>query len=377
MSWRAPFPSTPQYPGASSSGTPYYNPRPPFPANASSSGYPPTAQSAPLAPTVPSTAPPPDAAKEYAIDEPTLRTFRVSRTFSENSRPVNHLDFSPSGEHLLTSADDDVIVQYDCGKGSVQRIINSKKYGADNIMYSHSPSAALHSCTKVDHSIRYLNLPENKYITAFTGHTNKVVQLALSPVDDKFISSSMDRTIRIWDHRVGCAGVLQNLSASPIVAFDPEGLVFAAGASVEHEQRVMLYDMRNYHEGPFNIFRYPEDRDCDWSIMKISPNGRYMLICTNGLNVYVMDSFTGVCLLILKGHTNRGLNLEASFTPDSKYVIIGSSDGKIHIWSLRTGRSVGILQHKQKEPVVRVQFAPSNMLIASAYSKLSLWLPFT
>jgi COMPASS component SWD2 len=67
-------------------------------------------------------------------------------------------------------------------------------------------------------------------------------------VDDQFISSSADKSIRLWDHRVGSTGILPNLDTSPIIAFDPEGLVFAAGCCVEREQRIMLYDVRSYSE---------------------------------------------------------------------------------------------------------------------------------
>ena len=76
-------------------------------------------------------------------------------------------------------------------------------------------------------TIRYLSLHDNKYIRYFSGHTKKlvslnsttictsatiqcctcnisnfrVVTLNMSPIDDTFLSGSMDKTIRLWDLR--------------------------------------------------------------------------------------------------------------------------------------------------------------------------------
>lgn len=47
----------------------------------------------------------------------TIRSFRVAKVFRENSDRINHINFSPNGETLITSSDDDSIVIYDCLEG--------------------------------------------------------------------------------------------------------------------------------------------------------------------------------------------------------------------------------------------------------------------
>ena len=43
----------------------------------------------------------------------------------------------------------------------------------------------------------------------------------------------------------------------------------------------------------------------------------------------------------VKGHLNsKQLPLEASFSPDSQFVISGSSDGRIHIWNSAVDRPI-------------------------------------
>lgn len=79
--------------------------------------------------------------------------------------------------------------------------MNSKKYGVDLIHFAHANKDAIHSSTKVDNTIRYLSLHDNKYLRYFLGHTKKVVTLCMSPLDDMFLSGSLDKTIRLWDLR--------------------------------------------------------------------------------------------------------------------------------------------------------------------------------
>ena len=45
-----------------------------------------------------------------------------------------------------------------------------------------------------------------------------------------------------------------NLAGRPVAAFDPEGLIFAAGISSES---VKLYDLRSFDKGPFSSFKVP------------------------------------------------------------------------------------------------------------------------
>jgi COMPASS component SWD2 len=80
-------------------------------------------------------------------------------------------------------------------------IIFSKKYGCSNARFTHRSSNMIHLSTKSDDSIRYMSLHDNKYLRYFKGHTAKVVSMEMSPLDDTFITSSLDNTTRMWDLR--------------------------------------------------------------------------------------------------------------------------------------------------------------------------------
>ena len=187
---------------------------------------------------------------------------------------------------------------YDCEKGTQTRTVNSKKYGVDLIHFTHGNTTAIHSSTKVDHTIRYLSLHDNKYLRYFPGHTKKVISLNISPIEDTFLSGSMDKTLRLWDLRSpNCQGVM-HLQGRPVAAYDPEGLIFAAGVNSES---IKLYDLRSFDKGPFVTFMLNQEKECDWTGLKFSKDGKTILISTNGSIIRLIDAFHGTPLQTFTG----------------------------------------------------------------------------
>ncbi|XP_035209029.1 WD repeat-containing protein 82-like isoform X2 [Stegodyphus dumicola] len=250
-----------------------------------------------------------------------VQSFRVAKVFSENSDRINSVDFSSDGNTLISSSDDDSIVIYDCEKGTHKRTLHSKKYGADLVRFTHTENSAVHSSTKIDDTIRYLSLHDNKYIRYFSGHSKKVLSLSMSPVDDLLLSGSLDKTVRLWDLRSpNCQGLITQ-SDRPVASFDPEGLIFAVANSTED---VRLYDLRSFDKSRLN---------------------------------------------------SKGIPLEASFSPDSQFIFSGSTDGAIHVWNSDTGLRTALLQCGHSNPVHCVQFNPKYMMLVSASNQMAFWLP--
>lgn len=239
-----------------------------------------------------------DSKVKMKLADQVVRSFRVAKVFRENTDKINAIDFSANGEHLISCSEDDQIVIYDCDKGTQTRTVNSKKYGVDLIHFTHSQNTAIHSSTKVDDAIRYLSLHDNKYLRYFPGHTKKVISLCISPVEDSFLSGSIDKTLRLWDLRSpNCQGVM-HLSGRPIAAYDPEGLIFAAGVNSES---IKLYDLRSFDKGPFVTFKLNQERECEWTGLKFSRDGKTILISTDGQFIRLVDAFHGTPLQTFTG----------------------------------------------------------------------------
>jgi COMPASS component SWD2 len=64
-----------------------------------------------------------------------------------------------------------------------------------------------------------------------------------------------------------------------------------------------------------------------WTKLSFSNDGKYLLVSTNGNVLHVLDAMDAKLVHELKGHVNNlNLDLEASFTPDAKYITGGFVD---------------------------------------------------
>ena len=250
----------------------------------------------------------------------------------------------------------------------------SKKYGCSLARFTHKPTSIIYASTKGDDAIRYMSFHDNKFLRYFKGHTKKVVGLEMSPQDDTFLSASLDDSVRLWDLRSpNCCGLMRlsgNLGYRPCIAYDQDCTIFAAGI---HSKLIRLYDVKAYDKGPFTSFSIndPElQRAPEWTHIKFSNDGKYILVVTNSEILYMIDAFTGHVKHKLSGHLNQsGLDIDANFTPDVKYVYSGSQDGNIYFWETETGKQVTVLEG-HTDPSVSVAWNPKYLMFASADSNL-------
>ena len=315
------------------------------------------------------------------LSENILKSFCVTKEFKDCGDQINNLDFSDDGQHLIASSDDDFIMLYECANEGIHKLkFPNKKYGVSNICFTHNSDSIIYSSNKTNDDIRYQSLKDRKFIQYFAGHRKLVNCISMHPVENTFLSSSLDKTVCIWD--LNQANSLRNIPMTgvPIACFDPEGIVFAAAIDSE---TIKLFDLRQCQKGPFSVFKYPKERDCEWTQLKFSPNGRYLLVSTNSSAVRLVDAINGEPLQTLKiGCSNtQGLPLETSFTPDSTYVLSGSEEGKIYISKAETGSLSTVISCKTPVenppiPALCVKFNPCYMMLASSHNNsLKFWLP--
>ncbi|CAB3409045.1 unnamed protein product [Caenorhabditis bovis] len=307
--------------------------------------------------------------RRYKLDENVLRQLVCGKIYADNIGRVNCVAFGNDGLNMITATEDDSILLFDMKSGQKSRSVNSKKYGVGHIQFAANGQCAVHSSTKVDNTVRYLSLADNKYLRYFQGHTDKVTGLSVSPSDDMFLSVSSDKSIRLWDLRTySCMGIM-SVHHTPIAAFDPEGLIFAAGMN---NRNIKLYDLRSFEKGPFSSFEVDTPGvNCNWTHMKFSPCGKYILLCTNGQTLMLIDSFTGALKHCLEGHVNeKNEPLEGSFSPCAKYVFCGSSNKRIYVWDIETGSLVHSYAGIHDVTPHIVQFSPKYLSFVSAGNKI-------
>ncbi|KAL4920431.1 WD40-repeat-containing domain protein [Aspergillus aurantiobrunneus] len=331
-----------------------------------------------------------------------IRSYRPAKVFKSPKQDsfVTSLDFDDQGEYVVTSGDDDIIQVFDIKGGKMTKSVPSKKYGAHLARFTHHSRQVLYASTKVDDSLRLLDLHSEGYIRYFSGHTDKVTSLALSPGSDSVISCSKDDTVAIWDLSSRHAQGKLKLSTPYLVAFDPSASVIAIAS--QSTSSVLLYDFRNYDKSPFSTFdlapheeRYtPSTRGRAWTRLEFSNDGKYLLVGTDYHGHFVLDAFEGNLKAFLVGKngspgraapvstTGKPLGQgDACFTPEGRYVIGGSGDQQdMLVWDLQqTPDPNHVLQPVTKLPqrsrTAIIEYNPRFNMIASADKEVFFWLP--
>ncbi|GAX19918.1 COMPASS component SWD2 [Fistulifera solaris] len=246
-------------------------------------------------------------------------------------------------------------------------------------------------------AITYWSLYDNKILRKFRGHTDQITKISMNPADDTFLSSSKDRTVRLWSAQ--SAGSLAELklpgdrtSKDPLAAFDCTGLVFAVTAKMAENQGqyLHLYDARNYGVGAFAELKIKRDdiekalqsfvsvspdqlatfSHADFTSLQFNTSGNKILAGTDRGMSFVMDGFEGTIQGVFVSTSQRPA--VSCFSSDDKTIMVGNEDGSITCWDVETGSMVKRLDG-HPDPVQCIASNPKFAQFASASTQTALW----
>ena len=335
-----------------------------------------------------------------------IKSFRPSKQFvtarsPERASNVTSLDFDDQGELLVAASDDETMHIFDIKEGKKTKTVPSKKYGVHLARFTHHSRQVLYASTKVDDSLRLLELHNESYVRYFTGHTKQVTCIALSPSNDQFLSCADDDTVCLWDLGSRNPQGKLKLATPYLAAYDPSATVMAIAS--QSTSSILLYDVRNYDKAPFATFdlfdaeaKYtPETRGRAWTRLEFSNDGKSMLLGTDYHGHFLLDAFEGGVKSFLIGRsgvTGRAAPVSSSgkplgqgdctFSQDGRYVLGGAGDQPdVLVWDTQEESDergylspLTRLSGKGMRGVV-VGVNPRWNMFASADSKVAFWVP--
>lgn len=273
-----------------------------------------------------------EISKDNILKYKAVKSFRLA----ENEvAPITSISFDDHGQYLLSSSANDTMHLYDAVGFRFLNSIGSKKYGCHSAKFTHAQFECIYSSTMKSFDIRHLNLETNQYLRYFTGHGALVSDIQMSPLDDTFLSTSYDESVRLWDLRISKAQAIVPSVVPSCIAYDPSGLVFALGNPENYE--IGLYNIRSLKSGPFLTIKVNSDFN-QWNKLEFSNDGKYILLASSVGRQLILDAFDGSQLFELTGTKAFPLREfmdsgSACFTPDGKFTLATDYNGKIALWN--------------------------------------------
>lgn len=239
-------------------------------------------------------------------------------TFRGHSTYIPSLSYSSDGRYLASSSWDSTIKLWNVSAESLHSSFGSRKIVSYSIAFS--PDGQYIVSGDSDGILRIWNPQNGKMLSAMTGHTDQISSLAFSSDGRFIVSGSKDRSVRIWDiNRQKSVSIMKHLTPVNSVAVSKGGIVASGG--------------RN---GEFNLWNLPEGKN---------------LFSTKGVSKTI---------------------LSVAFSPDGKFAVTSTEDGKIYKWDVGSKKSLAVLSG-HNGPANAVVYSPDGALFASIGKEVILW----
>ncbi len=204
------------------------------------------------------------------------------------------------------------------------------------------------------------------WLHSLEGHTAGMTAVALS-ADGRFIvSSSADRTVKVWDS--ASRRLLRSLAGHTdgvrAVAFSPDGRFIVSGSA---DGTVKVWDASDGR-----LLRSLEGHNREVNAVAVSPDGRWIVSGSEDHTLKVWDAASGRLLRSLEGHTG---SVEAvAVSPDGRWIVSGSEDHTLKMWEADSGRLLRSLAgHSGSVTAVAVSSDGRTIVSGSADRMVKVW----
>jgi WD40 repeat protein len=221
-----------------------------------------------------------------------------------------------------------------------------------------------------DKTVKLWNLQTGQCLKTLPGHQSRIWSVALSPDGETLASGSDDKTVRLWNLSNGqCLRTLQGYhnDTHPVVFATPSSVAIPQGLENCLEHSILLtfsadQKLRFWDTNTAQCLKTVPLATKAALQAALSPDGKTIATGSLDYTIRLCDVRSGDCLMSLQGHTTWVRFV--TFSPDGAVLASASGDQTIKLWDVVTGECLKTLMG-HTNPVQCVVFHPEGKILAS------------
>ncbi|VVT55043.1 uncharacterized protein SAPINGB_P004396 [Magnusiomyces paraingens] len=190
------------------------------------------------------------------------------------------------------------------------------------------------------------------------GHAGPVYGLSFSPDNRYLLSSSEDRSVRLWSTDTYTGLVAYKGHTGPVwdVSFGPFGHYFATAS---HDQTARLWSVDHIY--PLRIFA---GHLSDVDTVSFHPNSMYVVTGSSDKTCRLWDINRGNSVRVFTGHTGP-INATA-VSPDGRWLASAGEDNVINVWDLGSGLRLKTMRGHGRSSIYSLAFSQEGSVLVSS-----------
>ncbi|MGB6538254.1 MAG: TIR domain-containing protein [Xanthobacteraceae bacterium] len=287
------------------------------------------------------------------------------RTFSSGDDEVRSVAFLPDGRSAIAASTP--LSLWDVATGNLIREFpqNPSVFTAAAILANSRAVFGADTHNKVN-TLHLYDLTTGAELRSFTGHSDFIFAVAVSPDGRTALSGSFDKTVKLWNLVTGTLirTFVGQTSKVLGVAFSPDGRwAVSSGEAIKMWEVASGALLRTFQADAWGI--------------AFSPDGHTLLSGNQDNTLTLWDANSAAALKTLSGH--QGVVTSVAFSPDGRTALSGSFDATIRTWDIATGnplRTLGVPKPPRTDDnrgVHSVAFSPDGRMALSGAETMKLW----